>query len=416
MRIGESSPNPGLRCGHRQSSDIGENRAERDERTEGGQDTQMPEGERIEPTVSAEAEPTPAGPGGDAVRGVASVPDESASAGDSADEATGVRALVDRSRERIATEQARVSELIDKYHDRPLIDVGLRIYQRDREAAGAVVGSALAFRLFLFFVPLTLFVVGLLGFLARWIDPEDINETAGLSGAVAAQIHTAMSQPTTTRWVATLAGLLGTVWAGRSLSKVMVSASCLAWRLPVTTKASVRVIGSVVGLIVGIAMVAAVVNHISRDFGLGVASLSFLAIVAIYGAAWMAVSFVLPRATRDPGALLPGAVFLGVVLAAMQAIAQLYIPDKLGRASALYGALASTLVTLGWFFFLGRAIVFGTVLDAVIFERFGSISRVVFRLPIVRLIPPRSPWIRGFFDLPADGRDGDPAPKRQGAP
>jgi uncharacterized BrkB/YihY/UPF0761 family membrane protein len=329
-------------------------------------------------------------------------------ADDASGETTGVRALVGRSRERLAVEQAHVSELIDKYHDRPLLDVSLRIYQRDRDAAGAVVGSALAFRLFLFFVPLTLFIVGLLGFVARWFDSAEINEATGLGGTVAAQINTAMSQPTSTRWVATLAGLFGMVWAGRSLSKVMVSASCLAWRLPVTTKASVRVIGSVVGLIVGIAVVATVVNHIRRDFGLGVASLSFLAVAAIYGTAWMAMSLLLPRATRDPGALLPGAVFVGVVLAAMQAIAQLYIPEKLNRASALYGALATTIVTLGWFFFLGRAMVFGMALDAAVFERFGSISRFIFRLPIVRLVPRHSTWIRNFFDLPDDvPRPGD---------
>jgi uncharacterized BrkB/YihY/UPF0761 family membrane protein len=100
--------------------------------------------------------------------------------------------------------------------------------------------------------------------------------------------------------------------------------------------------------------------------------------------------------------LLPGALVVGVVLAGMQAVAQLYIPDKLGRASALYGALATTIVTLGWFFFLGRAMVFGMALDAAVFERFGSISRFVFRLPIVRLLPRRSLWIRNFFDLPDD--------------
>jgi uncharacterized BrkB/YihY/UPF0761 family membrane protein len=378
----------------------------------------MPDGERFEPTVASPGDAQPAGPegggvhnptsarddtaGGDVEPAVADPLDVTRGADDVAGE-TGLRALVDRSRERITVEQARVSELIDKYHDRPLLDVSLRIYQRDRQAAGTIVGSALAFRLFLFFVPLTLFVVGLLGFAARWFDAAEINDAAGLGGTVAAQINTAMAQPASTSWVATLAGLVGMIWAGRSLSKVMVSASCLAWRLPVTTKASVRVIGSVVGLVVGIALVAAVINLIRRDLGLGAASLSFLAVAAIYATAWMAMSLVLPRATRDPGALLPGAVFVGVVLAGMQAIAQLYIPDKLDRVSALYGALATTIVTLGWFFFLGRAMVFGMALDAAIFERFGSISRFVFRLPIVRLLPARSTWIRNFFDLPGDG-------------
>ena len=121
------------------------------------------------------------------------------------------------------------------------------------------------------------------------------------------------------------------VWAGRSLSKVMTSASCLSWRLPVTTKASVRVIGAVVGLVAAIVIVATVVNHFHRDYGLAAAGVSMLVAVAVYGIAWMAMSMLLPRATRDPGALLPGAVLVGAVLAGMQAVAQLYLPDRLER-------------------------------------------------------------------------------------
>lgn len=313
-------------------------------------------------------------------------------------------ALVERNRARISAGQARLNELIERYHDRPLLDVALRIYQRDREGAGSVVGSALAFRLFLFFVPFALFAVGLLGFLANWIEAADINDAAGLSASIAVQINSALTQPNSTRWIATFAGLIGMAWAGRSLSKVMVTASCLAWRLPVTTKASVRVIGSVIGLIVGIILVFSIMNRIRNDLGLGAASLSFVAVVVIYAVAWMAMSMVLPRATSDPAALLPGAVLVGLVLASMQALSQIYLPDKIGRASALYGALATTIVTLGWFFFLGRAIVLGMSIDAVLYERFGSISQFVFGLPVVRVLPRKSAWLRNFFDLDNERR------------
>jgi len=257
---------------------------------------------------------------GEQVDDAAATVDDVAPIADAALSGGGLRALVERSRERFADEQSRVNELIEKHHDRPLIDVGLRIYERDREAAGTIVGSALAFRLFLFFVPLTLFVVGALGFLTQWIEADDVNDAAGLGGTIAAQINTALSQPDSTRWIATLVGLIGTAWAGRSLSKVMMSASCLSWRLPVTTKASVRVIGAVVGLVATIVIVATVVNLFRRDHGLAIAGVSILAAVAVYGIAWMVMSMLLPRATRDPGALLPGAVVVGAVLAGMQAV------------------------------------------------------------------------------------------------
>ena len=47
----------------------------------------------------------------------------------------------------------------------------------------------------------------------------------------------------------------------------------------------------------------------------------------------------------------------------------------------------------------GRAMVLGMSLDAVIYERFGSISQFVFGLPVIRILPRKSAWIRRFFDL-----------------
>ncbi len=338
-------------------------------------------------------------PGGDAPSERVDVVDVAPVASGALGDGGGLWAAVARSRAQVTAGQERLNALIDKYHDRAVLDVALRIYQRDREAAGTIVGSALAFRLFLFFVPVVLFFVGLLGFFAQWTDAHDLNQTAGLTGTLAAQINTALTQPNTTRWLAIVAGLVGIVWTGRSLSKVMVSASCLAWRLPITTKATVRLIGAIVALVVGIALVCTITNRVRRDLGLGAASLSFVAVFALYGLAWMAMSMLLPRATKDPGALLPGAVLVGALLATMQAIAQLYLPDKLDRTSALYGAIGTTIVTLGWFFLVGRGMVLGMSLDAVIYERFGSISQFVFGLPLLRVLPRRSAWIRDFFDL-----------------
>ncbi len=97
---------------------------------------------------------------------------------------------------------AALNERLQRYEDKPLVDVGLRIYQRDRDISGTVAGSAIAFRMFLFFVPLLLFVVGISGFVSHLIDADDVNENAGLTGSLAAQIETALSQPTQTRWVA----------------------------------------------------------------------------------------------------------------------------------------------------------------------------------------------------------------------
>jgi hypothetical protein len=52
--------------------------------------------------------------------------------------------------------------------------------------------------------------------------------------------------------------------------------------------------------------------------------------------------------------------------------------------------------------------VLAMVLDAVIHERFGSISQFAFSLPVMRILPRKSAWIRRFFDLDdvSDAVDG----------
>ncbi|HZX54995.1 MAG TPA: YhjD/YihY/BrkB family envelope integrity protein [Ilumatobacteraceae bacterium] len=320
---------------------------------------------------------------------------------------TGVAGLIAWSRQHADEGQTWASTFLDEHKDRFVIDIGERLYRRDKESAGTIVGSAIAFRLFLFFVPLMLFIVGLAGFLAQWLTAQDVSGTSNVSSGLAKQINTALSQSGSGRWVAVFLGLIGIATTGRSLSKVLVTTSCLTWRLPITSKASVKVIGGVVGVIAAIGLMATIINRIREHLGIGVAGLSFIGAMAFYAIAWTAVSLMLPRGTSDPGALLPGSAIVAVTIAAMQAVSQLYLPSKMSHASSLYGAIGTTIVTLGWFFIFGRAVVFGMVMNAVIYDRFGSISQAVLSLPVVRILPRKSAWIRKFFDVDVNGKGDD---------
>jgi uncharacterized BrkB/YihY/UPF0761 family membrane protein len=208
-------------------------------------------------------------------------------------------------------------------------------------------------------------------------------------------------------WVALAAGAVGALWAGRSLTKVLVAAATLAWQIdPPRRSPSLRVTGGVIGLITAMLIAAAIVNRISLAAGPGVAGTSLLAVGVAYGAAWFTVSLLLPRATSDPSALLPGAALAGLVIAGLQWFTQLYLPDKLAQASALYGSFGVTVATLGTFFLLGRVLVAASVVNAVIWERFGSIASLVFGLPGLRRLAAR-PTIARFFDL--DQTKAEPA-------
>lgn len=302
----------------------------------------------------------------------------------------------------------RAAELLDRYRDRPLVDLGIRFYDRDRQAAGSLVGSAVAFRLFLFFVPLLLFVVGLAGFLEPVLGDTDV-AGAGVGSTLAGQVEAALDQANRARWIALGLGLFGMASAGRALSKTMVAASCLAWQLTVRPSASLRLTGAIVGLVSGVATIAVLVNRLRVQTGVAVAGAAFGAALLAFVAAWLVVLVVLPRRSPDPGSLLPGAVLLAVTQTAMQAASQLYLPGRISRASELYGAIGTTVVVLGWFFILGRAVLLAMVLNAVLYERFGSVTSVIFALPGVRAVARRSAWVRRVFDLP-EPADPPPAP------
>ena len=163
-------------------------------------------------------------------------------------------------------------------------------------------------------------------------------------------------------------------------------------------------IGGLVGLIAGIGLLAVLVSRVRSEYGVAVTGVSFLVVFVGYVLGWLAVSMLLPRATSDPAVLLPGAVLVGATITGLQLVSQVYLPNRIGRASELYGAVGTTIVTLGWFFILGRVMVIAMCLDATVHERFGTIARLVFSLPLLRTLARKSAWIRRFFKL-----DDDPA-------
>jgi uncharacterized BrkB/YihY/UPF0761 family membrane protein len=301
-------------------------------------------------------------------------------------------------RDLLAAQKARLA----KYEDAPVVGLGIRLYRRDRVAQGSVVGSAIAFRLFLFFVPLLLFVVGVAGFVSGFVSAHDVDRTAGVSGTLAVEINAAFDQPGATRWFAVLFGLFGMISAGRLLSKALWSASATAWQLPSNNRAPFRVIGSLFGLVCTVGLLSVIENRLRAQLGLGVATASLVGVFVLYFVAWLLISTMLPRASTDPGASLPGSIVVGLTLTGMGAVSQFYLPDHIHRASQLYGAIATTIVTLGWFLIIGRAIVVSMEFDAVLHERLGTVSQYFFALPVVRVLPRRSQFIRRFFDLDLD--------------
>lgn len=79
------------------------------------------------------------------------------------------------------------------------MDLAIRFYERDREQFAAVLGAAVALRLFLFLVPAVVTVVGLLSAVLprdRW---DDVMQQAAITGQLAGQVTDAM-QTSRSKW------------------------------------------------------------------------------------------------------------------------------------------------------------------------------------------------------------------------
>jgi uncharacterized BrkB/YihY/UPF0761 family membrane protein len=294
----------------------------------------------------------------------------------------------------------RAQKRFDDLRERlTVVDVGMRIYERDKTAAGTLLGSALALRLFLFFVPLVLFSVGLAGVLGQYFGIDSIASTAGISGSLSQDIDASFDQGATTPWLAIGVGLLGMATTGRSLTRALVLSSALSWQLGGRQRVPIRIIGVVVGIVTGMALLTVALNRIRDAAGLAIASVSFLAVGAVYVILWSMLYLTLPRASSDPAVALPGASIVALVLTGLQAVTQFYLPSRIESSSSVYGAVGVAVAVLGWFFILGRVIAFSFAVNAVLFEQLGSLSQFIFGLPVLRVIPRKSPAFRRFFDL-----------------
>jgi hypothetical protein len=295
------------------------------------------------------------------------------------------------------------------------VDLAVQFYERDRDSFASVLGAAIALRLFLFFVPCVLLVTAVIMLVVGHDGVTQLADQAGVTGSLATQIDQATTASKTTTLGLLAAGVWLTIWAGRSLTKVLAACSAGAWRMGGREgRATLRMAGAVTTMTFLLLVTAGFLNRIKDNQGIAVITTSWILAALVYAVGWFLVTATLPRRTSDPGALIPGAVAVGAAIAGLQWFMQYYLPSKLEHSTALAGSIGASVAALGYMFLIGRVMASSLILDAVVFDRIGSISELVFALPVLRRIPGRFPWVARYFDLDrtdvsADGGDG-PAP------
>jgi uncharacterized BrkB/YihY/UPF0761 family membrane protein len=252
------------------------------------------------------------------------------------------------------------------------VDVAFTVRDRDQRVVGSVLAGAIAFRLFVYLLPLFLAVVTLLGLLVSLDDtaPEEAGDGLGMSHYLVESVGTAARESHRSLWVLVPLALWAIYSAGVGAVKVLRAIHALAWgrpveRLPRSALAAVGAFGCAVAVL---AVVAATQALRERSAGLGV-GFSLAEVVLLVGL-WWVVSHALPR---DPAAgwwaLLPGAVLVGVGAWGLHLLSVYVLARRVASASELYGSLGVAAALLAWLYLLGRLMVASAMLNATLWER-----------------------------------------------
>jgi hypothetical protein len=241
---------------------------------------------------------------------------------------------------------------------------------RDKEIAGGVLGGGLAYRFFFWVLAITVLLAGGLGLAsASGADVAGDSRGAGMTTALASTIANAAEQSESGRWWLVLTGIVLFLWFSYGLLRALHLVHAAAWRIaPPPLRNLPRAVGFVVAapivLLVATGAAGWVRTHAANPVGL----LTTLAVGAGFGVVWLWVSMHLPAKDVPWTAFLPGAVFLGLGLEALQVFTTYFLETKLANASDLYGVLGLATTALFYLFLVGRGVVWAAELNAVVWD------------------------------------------------
>lgn len=259
---------------------------------------------------------------------------------------------IEEARERVYSTRDRVISSRSRYHQ---VDIALRTWERDVEAGGSLMAAALAFRTFLWTLPATLFVVGLLGFTVD--DNAAASDDGGIRGYTLATVEQAASQAHHSRWLLVIVGGILLLSVSHTLTKTVVVATALIWGHPLrSVHRPVRAIAIMLGVMVvavGLAAAASLMRSVSPGIGL----VSTCVIAGLWALLWWFVSYLLPHGPDLPWwGLLPGAIVLGIGTQLLHLATVYYVGYELSNASELYGSLGTAATLLVWAYIVSRLI------------------------------------------------------------
>lgn len=279
-----------------------------------------------------------------------------------------------RTRERVAALQQRAERVAERAQversRHSSVDALFEMFDRDAEVGGGIMAGALAYRLFIWSLPLALVLVAGLGIVssAESSSPASIARSSGVTGLVSSSVASAAKS--STRWYAILVGIPLLLYATRSVLRTLIVAHRLVWtdlraQAPrPTVKATLRLLAVLLAML-AFSVVAAAVRSRSGPFGL----LATLVTTLPYGALWLLLAAHLPRRDATWRALLPGALLFGFGIEVLHLVTVYFIAPFAGDKQGTYGSLGLAAALLLDLFLLSRLVIVTAVVNATLWAR-----------------------------------------------
>ena len=250
------------------------------------------------------------------------------------------------------------------------VDAVFEMVDRDGEVGGGIIAGALAYRLFIWLLPLTLVAVAGLGIAADASSesPGSAARSLGLSGLVSASVADAAEG--SGRWYALLIGVPVLVYTTRGVLRVLIGAHRLVWtdiRASAPRATLVETL-RLLALLLCFPVITTTANA-ARAWSTGPGVLVSVVAIVPFAGVWLLITMRLPHRGADWKALIPGALFFALGAVVLQAVIAYAIAPYSIAKQGTYGVLGAAAALLFALYLVSRLVVASAVLGATLWER-----------------------------------------------
>jgi uncharacterized BrkB/YihY/UPF0761 family membrane protein len=250
------------------------------------------------------------------------------------------------------------------------VDATFEMVDRDADLGGGIIAGALAYRLFIWMLPLALVLVGGLGIAAEAAEetPEEAADSLGMGGLISHSIASAATG--NGRWYALLIGIPILVYTTASVLRVLIVSHRLLWTDTRARAQRATPVATLRLLVLLLAFpLAAVLASAIREWSPGVGILATALSIVPFAALWVLISSYLPHRDASWQALVPGALLFGVGVEALNVFTAYVLTPWALNKQGTYGALGLAAALLLSLFLISRLVVAAAVLNATLWER-----------------------------------------------